>query len=476
MSFWDKLFNKEKVDDFVDNITDFLKDIFKLDDKDDEGDEGDGGGSDVIDPTERLQAAMITPIFVNKNSNNVRSIVQQLKSSSDFNSVCGLVDLQRGRRYIFDGRSSTKLESKTKKNIQICIDEGIRPVVIIRNDWATRKNSAGSNYYVPSVGGISNNNNFYKNNKLSNEKEFVLNLFKEFENKIDIQLNIEPDDVRSAQFGITLGEYIREIGFKGRIITNPLGRANVAFESLKAQMNKHDIIFARSRNNDDFGNDPIINTDGNLNVNSGNAKSYIDRMNQKNSEDGWILWSKELSNVSTKIPDGYIRKKSNPQPEPDDGFVDTGRGGRYDYPPEKGSTVFLWKPVSESTGSVFALTTYERWLETKKVYVGKLNAQGLFSLLENFKWHRSSEPGVNGWRLHWKGNKPGSGYSAPIWLREETFDGRIFEYYLPNPALRYEYDGGGQQVRSNSLNNEIISIDLTKYNVEKFSDPEMEKL
>jgi len=249
----------------------------------------------------KIEAAMITPLLVYNNKKQVERQTKELKSSKFYNAVCSLVDLQEGRNYIFMGRSSIKLDKKCEENIQTVLNGGITPILIIRNDWAIRNKWKQR---IPSVGGPapSNEKVFYGNDYLEQEKKFLKSLEKFFE-YIHIQLNIEPNAPESAQFALKLAEYLRSIGFKNYIIVNPYNSAVAAHSKIKAQLDKHGVMWARSHRGMNPSPDPIWNSDGDTNINDNNAKVYLDKM--KKSGKHYILWSQKLANCPDGIPEGY---------------------------------------------------------------------------------------------------------------------------------------------------------------------------
>ncbi len=258
-------------------------------------------GGELDRPVSFLKSAMITPFFVLKNEKSVKDIARQIKKSNNFNSICGLIDLQDGRDYIVRGRSRTSLNPITERNIKICLKEGVSPLIIIRNDWAVRRNQK---FYVPSAEGVATNSSFYSNEYLEQEKKFVELLVKKFGNKIDIQISIEPDHPSSSHFALNLGSYLRRIGFKYKIIVNPIADAVNPHLAIKNQLNDWMITLSRSRNGNDFGEDSIINTDGNMSLSRHNIKEFMSRIHKDKRQ--YIIWTHELANTSISIPQEYL--------------------------------------------------------------------------------------------------------------------------------------------------------------------------
>lgn len=250
----------------------------------------------------KINAAMITPLLVYSDNNQVKKQAKALADSKYYNSVCSLVDLQAGRGYIFAGRTATKLNSKCEKNIKTVLGEGITPIIIIRNDWAVRNSWRQS---IPSIGGPApaNHADFYGASRLETEKEFVKSLEKYFD-YVHIQLSIEAENVESAQFALELAKYLRSIGFKNKLIINPYSKAIHAHEVIRSKLDEQGIIWARSYHGTAVPPDPIWNTDGNTSVNSLNAKEWINKCNNGKRE--YIIWSQDFSNCPNGIPQGYL--------------------------------------------------------------------------------------------------------------------------------------------------------------------------
>jgi len=252
------------------------------------------------DATGDIKAAMITPMLVNKNNSAVKKQARQLKESKHFNSVASLIDLQSGRNYIFPGRNATALSSGTKKNIETVLREGITPILIIRNDWAARTGTGS----IPSVNGQIGNAQFYNSSLLASEKKFVESL-ESYYKFIHIQINIEPDRDESANFALELARHLRANGFKNQIIINPILKAESAHDKIRSKLNEFNVKWARSRANNNFGSDPIINSDGNASINKSTFKDYLNRVKSDGRE--YIIWCNDFSNISDSIPEEYLK-------------------------------------------------------------------------------------------------------------------------------------------------------------------------
>lgn len=254
-----------------------------------------------VDPPDFLRSAMVTPFFVLRDPQAVRNIAKQVRVSSNFNSICGLVDLQDGRPYIHRGRTRTQLHPETRRNIQICLDEGVTPLLIIRNDWAVRRDEG---MYVPSAGGSVRNHQFYTDAYLDQERQFVGQLIQEFGQYIDIQLSIEPNAPASASFALHLARHTRGLGFSNRLIVNPYAQAVAPHMAIRGQLEDQQVVISRSRNGQDLGDDRVVNTDGNTSINRQNAREWIKRL----QDDGrpYILWSRELAATDRAVPREYL--------------------------------------------------------------------------------------------------------------------------------------------------------------------------
>ena len=254
------------------------------------------------DLSAKLRCAMVTPMLVYRDASLVRSQAAALKSAG-YNAVASLVDLQTGegqRDYIVKGRSATKLSDAATTNIQAVIAAGLTPVVIIRNDWAVRRN-AGS---VPSIGGQPDSPaDFYSATRLRYEREFLDSLAP-FYDRIHIQLSIEPEDPVSAHFALQLARHLRAAGFTNRIFINPYASAIPAHESIRAALDSERVEWARSHHGENTPPDPVWNTDGDTALNGNGVRERV-RLMESSGKD-WILWTQTLANCPWDFPAEYL--------------------------------------------------------------------------------------------------------------------------------------------------------------------------
>lgn len=254
-----------------------------------------------------IRAAMVTPIFVMKDINVVRQQARQIATSGNFNSVVGLVDLQTGpseRQYIVNGRDATRLSSTAESNIRAVLDTGITPIIIIRNDWASRTKKD----YIPSVGGPSHGSSFYSQDKLDNEKRFLSGL-KWLYPHVHFQLNIEPERAESANFALEVARHLRSNGFTNKLIVNPYKDAVGAHQSIRSKLNELGVTWARSKNSGTTSEDPIFNSDGNTSLNSSSADGFIKQVRAVGKD--YIIWSRELANSPGPVPSAYLGSTVN---------------------------------------------------------------------------------------------------------------------------------------------------------------------
>lgn len=361
------------------------------------------------DLSAKLRAAMVTPMFVYRDTSMVRSQAAALKAAG-YNAVASLVDLQTGegqRDYIVKGRTATKLTDRCEKNIQAVIDAGLIPILIVRNDWAVRRN-AGS---VPSIGGQPDTPaDFYSATRLRYEREFLDSLAP-FYDRIHIQLSIEPEDPVSAHFALQLARHLRAAGFTNRIFINPYASAIPAHESIRAALDASRVEWARSHHGENTPPDTVWNTDGDTAVNGSNVRSRVRLMEA--SGKGWILWTQSLANCQGNIPAEYL----------DVGLADaalaTNLTGK-----ERG---FLWKPVSDEKKLVVLLPA---------AFAGKTSTAGSLhyggSQLEPARY-----TGVaNGGREHYRFSKPGAAYPAGVEFKITDVSGASWAWTITKPGAR----------------------------------------
>ena len=368
------------------------------------------------DLSARLRAAMVTPMFVYRDTSLVRSQAAALKAAG-YNAVASLVDLQTGegqRDYIVKGRAATKLTAAATANLTAVIDAGLTPVVIIRNDWAVRR-KAGS---VPSIGGQPDTPaDFYSATRLRYEKDFLDSLAPLFDH-IHIQLSIEPEHPASADFALQLARHLRAAGFVNRIFINPYASAIPAHESIRAALDAERVEWARSHHGENTPPDTVWNTDGDTAVNGSNVRSRVRLMEA--SGKGWILWTQSLANCQGNIPAEYL----------DVGLADaasaTSLTGK-----ERG---FLWKPIGDNSKKLRVL------LPPQFTGLVDLNSVELWhagSKIETLAAIGPGNPIAGGPREHFAGDKQGGAYAAGVQVRASA-EAVTWAWTIPSPAGRGE--------------------------------------
>lgn len=277
---------------------------------------------------------MVTPAFVLNDQAAVRRIARQIRNSDKANVLCGLVDLQVGsvspsgapehslqishipveyraevqaledlgmqliRDYIFPGRNATDLAPKTVQNLRIVLDEGVCPLIIIRNDWASRTQTG----VIPSVGTKIPNDQFYSATRLQTEREFIRSLAWLFP-YASFQLQLEPSSTHSAAFAVGLAQEFRAAGYTGPLYINPFDTSVPGHEQRRQQFADLGVIWARSHHGTSPV-DPVWNTDGNRQISSANADEWVGRLERSGRP--WILWSADLANTQHSIPAPYL--------------------------------------------------------------------------------------------------------------------------------------------------------------------------
>lgn len=85
---------------------------------------------------------------------------------------------------------------------------------------------------------------------------------------------------------------------------HPYAQAVAPHMAIRGQLEDQQVRISRSRNGQDLGEDKIVNTDGNTQINRHNAREWIQRL----KADGrpYIMWSQELAQTSTSIPQEYL--------------------------------------------------------------------------------------------------------------------------------------------------------------------------
>jgi len=248
-------------------------------------------------PDSKIKAAMVTPLIVMRDKGKVKAQAKQIAKSSHYNCVATLIDLQRGRTYIGDGRNSIKLTSLGERNLKILLGQGLPVLLIFKNDWAQRTRQS----WIPSYQGQPSAEQFYSDAQLKRDKDFLKSI-ETYWPWIHIQLSIEPDSPLSALYAVRLAEYLRKEGFRNRLVVNPIGAAVRAYNEVRGGLDAAMVTWARSDHDSSFA-DSIANTDGNLKINAGNAKEWLAKLKAHGE---FILWSKELANSENSIPKEYL--------------------------------------------------------------------------------------------------------------------------------------------------------------------------
>lgn len=355
----------------------------------------------------RIEAAMVTPLFVMADVAQVKAQAKALKAGG-FNAVASLVDLQSGRNYIFPGRTATALEPTCRENIERVLDAGLTPIIIIRNDWAVW---GAPNSVIPSVGGQpASAAAFYSDAILANEKRMLSSLADLFP-YVHFQLSIEPQVVESAGFALRLATQLRADGFKGRIIVNPVGAALAAHQAIQGALDEAGCEIASSWHAATPPPYKIWNTDGWPDINSGNVQSILKAIRASGKE--FILWSQELANSPNGIPAGYLAASSPaPTPAPSE-------------PVQAGDNTFLWKPVSESRQGRCAVITPAN-LNVSKVHVNGSNQTAEYA------------GRANGNRQHYFQKATGAAYGVNVKVEAFAANGAVLRtWVVPNGAARW---------------------------------------
>ena len=226
---------------------------------------GSGGGGS-------LRCLFVTDAFADSRS---RQADFNAIAAAGYNAVCALVDLQPGRPFVVPGRSKTHLAATARARIGECRAAGLKPIVIIRNDWADDR---GKSFPSKKIG-------FYSSAYLEQEKEFVTNLANDLGGGVGIQLSIEGASGAAADFNAALATHAADAGFS-LILVNLLGAAQAGWTGhpdAQAAHSWHGILSGRTCPH------AIINTDGDRAITPANADAVRKILNA--SGKGWILWA-----------------------------------------------------------------------------------------------------------------------------------------------------------------------------------------
>lgn len=240
------------------------------------------------DNGQKAKALFYTAGIVHSNSAVVRETARKISKSPNYNSILALLDMgPEGRFYAFAGRGETAISQQAIENIKIYKSFGVRPIVIIRSDWAARTKSR----VIPSVGGKrASNSTFYTDELLQQETIFISN-FSDAVNGVDIMYALEASAIQSVDFYLKLIENTRKVaGFRGRIYVNFIGQAKQEFELRKSEFQKFNVKSATSQNSLAWNlSEDVVNTDGNLSISPENAVQVIEALKQ--TKKPYIFWS-----------------------------------------------------------------------------------------------------------------------------------------------------------------------------------------
>ena len=245
------------------------------------------------------RALFFTAGFVHTDSGIVNHVASKIAQSPHYNSVLAVLDLQTGRSYIFNGRSDVGIHPQALAHINTYKKHGVRPIVIIRNDWAARTRSGT----VPSIGGRASASNFYTHERMLQEVIFISN-FTDAVKGVDIMYAFEASAPQSVAFYLELIQKAKSVaGFKGRIYVNFLGDAKAEANSRWGEFASMGVKSASSQNtlNWNLGED-VINTDGNTGITIHNAADVLERL--KATGKPYFFWTRDTSRHS--VPDELL--------------------------------------------------------------------------------------------------------------------------------------------------------------------------
>lgn len=241
---------------------------------------GSGGGGSS------LRCIFVTDAFADSRS---RQADFNAIAAAGYNSVCALVDLQPGRPFVVPGRSKAHLTATARARIGECRAAGLKPIVMIRNDWADDR---GKDFPSKKVG-------FYSSAYLEQEKEFVTNLARDLGGGVGIQLSIEGTSGAAADFNAALATHAADAGFS-LILVNLLGAAQANWrrhpEALTAH-SFHGLLRGVPCPHD------IINTDGDRAITPDAADTARKILNA--SGKGWILWAD--ANIRGSVHPAFLK-------------------------------------------------------------------------------------------------------------------------------------------------------------------------
>ena len=245
------------------------------------------------------RALFFTAGFVHTDSGIVNHVASKIAQSPHYNSVLAVLDLQTGRSYIFNGRSDVGIHPQALAHINTYKKHGVRPIVIIRNDWAARTRSGT----VPSIGGRASASNFYTHERMLQEVIFISN-FTDAVKGVDIMYAFEASAPQSVAFYLELIQKAKSVaGFKGRIYVNFLGEARALADSRWGEFASMGVKSATSQNtlNWNLGED-VINTDGNTGITAHGAAAVLEKL--KATGKPYFFWTRDTAKHS--VPDALF--------------------------------------------------------------------------------------------------------------------------------------------------------------------------
>lgn len=251
---------------------------------------GGGGGGKT------RNALFATSFLVHGNEGAVRDLARKIAKSPHYSAVMGVLDLG-DRGFVFAGRNQVDITPQAINNINIFKSSDVRPIVIVRNDWAARNGRS-----IPSSGRVTNAN-FYTPQAMTMEKTFIAN-FTSRVNGVDIMYAFEANSAQSVEFYLELIKFARGVAdFSGNIYVNFIGEAAQIYAGRQGDFARYGVISAPSQNFMPFNfGAQVVNTDGNMQINSGNVQNVIKDL--KAGGKPYFLWSSETRWES--IPDAYF--------------------------------------------------------------------------------------------------------------------------------------------------------------------------
>ena len=413
--------------------------------------------------SDKVFGVMLTDLLCDTQLENRRSDLLKLRAK--YNTILSVLDLQKNgtkqtRPYVDWARSRTELTALGEKNITFLHGLGFKVHVITLNAWGAK--SGFTQQMGSTQEPLPNEASLYSDKQLEREKSLLSDLLSKVGDKIDgIMPALECTQPQAARFNLELAKFLREQGFKGKIVFNLISSAGQELQKLNFRA--YNVLLAPSINTPAqwrASSADIRNTDGMTELTDSRG-DLIAEFTRTGGPQGFYLWSSSLvgskagrSSYASSWVTSAANLGSTTQPKPEDpvkphdpprpevpGESPEARHKRL-YPKVQltggnagtATNKTLWKPQADVNGKPtgnLVIVTAHNFPKINYVSVEKgganIEKKGIDTVIT----------AGNGYRLNWRFSKKGGSYGSGLTLRVSTVEGD-YTGSIPNGGSRVD--------------------------------------